>query len=128
MQKVMPRITEQDRSSNGREFFISNLFPIYTRDGAILFPAWSRTRTARSVRAAYQANRDRILKRGKCDHDETPRSYRGRDDFGRPSLRTGLADLPHPALQLVVNSKRDQPTQAQNLQAASTSDARFRGG
>ena len=28
---------------------------------------------------------------------------RGRDDFGRPSLRTGLADFPHPALQLVVS-------------------------
>jgi hypothetical protein len=41
--KVLPRPTEQDRSSNGPEFFISNLFPIYTRDGAILFPARSRT-------------------------------------------------------------------------------------
>jgi hypothetical protein len=41
--KVMPRPTEQDRSSNGPEFCISNLFPIYTRDGAILFPARSRT-------------------------------------------------------------------------------------
>jgi len=43
---MMPRPTEQDRSSNGPEFFISNLFPVYTRDGAILFPARSRTRTA----------------------------------------------------------------------------------
>ena len=27
---------------------------------------------------------------------------------GRPSLRTGLADFPHPALQLVVNFQEDR--------------------
>ncbi len=35
------------------------------------------------------------------------RGDRGRDDgLGRPSLRTGQADFPHPALQLVVGLRR----------------------
>jgi hypothetical protein len=36
-------------------------------------------------------------------------SYRGRDKGALcPSLRTGLADFPHPALQLVVNFQEDR--------------------
>jgi hypothetical protein len=34
---------------------------------------------------------------------------RGRDEgLGRPSLRTGQADHPHPALQLVVDFQQDR--------------------
>ena len=45
---------------------------------------------------------------------------RGRDK-GRlcPSLRTGLADLLHPALQSVVNFQEDQPTQSPALSGSS---------
>src|SRR6202030_4307952 len=46
-------------------------------------------------------------------------AHRGRDK-GRlcPSLRTGLAVLLHPALQLVVNFQEDQPTHSPELQGS----------
>ena len=53
---------------------------------------------------------DRLLlfKPGSYPRISNPfRCYRGRENVSSPSLRTGLADLPHPALQLVVHLGKD---------------------
>ena len=45
-----------------------------------------------------------------------------------PSLRTGLAYLMHPALQLVVNFREDWPTHLLNFKVRSVVVSRYRGG
>ena len=48
------------------------------------------------------------LKPGQLDMIQTDNSDRGRESVGSPSLRTGQAGLPHPALQLVVSFQEDR--------------------
>jgi hypothetical protein len=61
-------------------------------------------------------------------------TFAGNLDRGRdkgtlcPSLRTGLVDFLHPALQLMVNSRGDQPTHPLIFQVQSMVDSRYRGG